>query len=108
MEFPNTEDGAMLQEMHEAGMDLTMSYAIDFFFNFKKKKDAEKMQQELTDGDRSMGLSLVESEAKDGWVLSCALEMVPTHEDLMRVQLAFDDIAAECGGESDGWGVMQP
>ena len=108
MDFPNTEDGEMLREMHQAGMDLTIVHNIDFFINFGKKKDAEKMQAEVEANNSDSIFSLDENETHDGWILCCTIEMIPAHDDIIEVERAFDKIAATHQGESDGWGVLQP
>jgi len=108
MDFPNTDDGEMLREMHKAGMDLTAPHNIDFFINFGKKKDAEKMQAEVEKNGTEAIYSLDENEDHDGWILCCTIAMVPRHDDIIEIERAFDKIAATHKGESDGWGVLQP
>lgn len=108
MIFPDTDNGALLQEMHDAGMDLSVPYDIDFFINFQKKKDAEKMWREVEANDATVRFSLVENDSHDGWILCCTQELIPTHENITHTELAFDKIAEKHNGESDGWGVLQP
>ncbi len=108
MNFPNTDDGAVLLEMHQAGMDLTIPHNIDFFLNFQKKKDAEKMREEVEANDSEATFSLTENDTHDGWVLCCTKRMIPTHDNIIHCERAFDKIAAKHHGESDGWGVLQP
>ena len=37
MDFPSDENGDVLRRMYESGMDLSMSYDIDFYHFFSKK-----------------------------------------------------------------------
>jgi hypothetical protein len=108
MNFPDTDNGEMLAEMYEAGMDLTVSHAVDFFLNFNKKKDAEKMRQQVEENDANCKMSLTENETHDGWVLCCTVDIIPTHETITLTEMAFDKIAEKLNGDSDGWGIMQP
>ncbi len=107
MNFPNTEDGAILQEMQRAGMDLTIPQNIDFFINFGKKKNAENMQNEIEANGSHVTFALTENETHNGWILCCTIQMIPTHDDIVQTERAFDKIAAKHHGESDGWGVLQ-
>ncbi len=106
MDFPNTEDGEVLREMHQAGMDLTTPHNVDFFINFSKKRNAEKMQAEVEANNSNGRFSLMENENHDGWVLCCTIAMIPSHDDIVEVERAFDKIAANHQRESDGWGVL--
>ncbi len=108
MNFPNTEDAIILQEMQQAGMDLAVPHNIDFFINFGKKKNAENMLSEVNANDSNMTLALSENETHDGWILCCTIRMVPSHDDIVDTERALDKIAAKHQGESDGWGVLQP
>ena len=108
MDFPNTENGALLLEMHQAGMDLSIPHDIDFFHNFQKKREAEKMWREVAANDSTVKFSLTETEAQDGWILCCTVRLIPAHDVITQTEVAFDKIALKFNGESDGWGVLQP
>lgn len=108
MTYLNTENNKMLAEIKQAGIDLTIVHDIDFFFNFTKKKDAEKMQREVEGNADISKFSLIENDTNDGWILCCTLPMVPTSEALTLTEMSFDEIAMKYEGESDGWGMLQP
>ncbi|MBL1260956.1 MAG: ribonuclease E inhibitor RraB [Thiotrichaceae bacterium] len=108
MDFPKTDDGEILREMHQAGINLSATHNIDFFINFGKKKDAEKMQAEVESNGTEGRFALDENETHDGWVLCCTIAMIPRHDDIIEVERAFDKVAATHQGESDGWGMLQP
>ena len=108
MDFPNTENGALLLEMYQAGIDLSIPHDVDFFINFQKKRDAEKMWREVEASDSASKFSLTETDIQDGWILCCTVRLIPTHDDITRTEIAFDKMAEKYNGESDGWGVLQP
>lgn len=103
----SVENAEMLAEMQQAGMDLSLVHDVDFFFNFTKKKDAEKMWREVEADVGDSNLSLNETDIKDGWILCCTVAMIPTNEAITKTEIEFDDIAKKFQGESDGWGVLQ-
>ncbi len=107
MKFPNDENGELLREMHEAGLDLSQPRDIDFFAFFKTKKDAEAMVAALTADSDVVNTSLEHNEIQDDWDLSCTFKMVPTHAAITLRELSFTKLAEKHNGEGDGWGAME-
>ena len=107
MILSSIENAEMLAEMHEAGIDLTIIHSVDFFFNFTKKKNAEKMWKKIEEDVGSDKLSLTENDIHDGWILCCTLAIIPSNETITQTEITFDEVAKEYQGESDGWGILQ-
>jgi Regulator of ribonuclease activity B len=123
MSFPHDANGAVLQSMVDAGMDLTQEYEIEFCHIFPDEESALKMDQRMSemniDCDLYNNAELMEDFEEDefgevdeslaeGFDVVCLVTMVPTHEEITRIEQELGEIARECGGEADGWGVMQP
>ena len=124
MPFPNDANGAVLQSMIDAGMDLTQEHEIEFCHLFPDEESALAMEQRMSDMNIDVDIYnnaelLEEADDEDefgdmddsigeGFDVICLVTMVPTHEEITRLELELGDIARECGGEPDGWGVMQP
>jgi len=123
MPFPNDANGAVLQSMVDAGMDLTQEHEIEFCHLFPDEESALKMEQRMSDMNIDCDLynnaELMEDFEEDefgeideslaeGFDCICLVTMVPSHEEITRMELELGNIARECGGEPDGWGVMQP
>lgn len=106
MSFLLRENSELLKEMEAAGMNLSVAHDVDFFHNFTKKKDAERMQREL-DGSDVVQFTLEENESNDGWVLCVTVHLLLSADAISRLELTFDEIAEKHHGESDGWGVLQ-
>lgn len=104
--FLQRENSELLKEMEQAGMDLSVAHDIDFFHNFTKKKDAERMQREL-DGSEVVKFTLEENESNDGWVLCVTVHLLPSTDAISQLEFELDRIAEKHNGESDGWGAMQ-
>ena len=124
MPFPNDANGAVLQSMVDAGMDLTQEHEIEFCHLFPDEESALEMDKRMSDMNIDVELYnnaelLEEADEEDefgeiddaigeGFDVVCLVTMVPTHEEITRMELELGDIARACGGEPDGWGVMQP
>ncbi len=107
MKFPKDENGELLREMHEAGIDLTEPRNIEFFAFFSTKKDAEAMVAALASDSDVVNTSLEHNEIQDDWDLCCSIQMVPSHAAITLRELSFTKLAEKHNGESDGWGVME-
>ena len=123
MPFPNDANGAVLQSMVDAGMDLTQEHEIEFCHLFPDEESALKMEQRMSDMNIDCDLynnaelmedfdedefGEIDESLAEGFDCICLVTMVPSHEEITRMELELGNIARECGGEPDGWGVMQP
>ena len=91
MNFPDDENGSLLAEMYEAGVDLSQNADVDFFHLFEKKPQAEQM---------------VEDDTPGVWDVSCTVNIVPTYDNICEYEKTFETIADKCNGYADGWGIM--
>lgn len=105
MKFPKDENGELLREMHEAGVDLSQPLNIDFFFVFKTKKDAEAMIEALAATGETLETALEKNDIHEDWDLCCTINMVPTHAAITLRELQFTKLAEQHNGLEDGWGV---
>jgi hypothetical protein len=123
MRFPNDANGAVLQSMVDAGMDLTQEHEIEFCHLFPDEDSALEMERrmsdmnidvdlynnaELMEGAEADEFGEIDESMGEGFDVICLVTMVPTHAEITRMELELGEIARECGGEPDGWGVMQP
>ena len=107
MKFPKDENGELLSEMHEAGIDLTQPRNVEFFAFFKTQQEAEAMAAALASDNDVVNTSLEHNEIQGDWDLCCSIRMVPSHAAVTLRELSFTHLAEKHNGESDGWGVME-
>ena len=122
MSFPNDANGAVLQSMVDAGMDMTKELDIEFCHTFPDEASALEMGQRMSDRDIDYELynnaELMEDLDEDefgeldeslaeGFDCVCVVSMVPPYEEVTRVERELGEIARECGGEPDGWGAVE-
>lgn len=107
MQFPDDDNGKMLEAMANAGIDLSKALDIDFFLVFDDQRDAESALEELGHSDLDGEIELLLSDDSGKWELIVCLNMVPTYDTIVEQELNLHEFAQEFGGITDGWGVMQ-
>lgn len=106
MSFPDDENGALLKEMADAGIDLSKTHAVDFFHLFEKKPQAEKMVEVVAQKHPDANVELCEDETPGVWDVNCTVEIEPNYDNVCEALKAFEAIADKCNGYADGWGIM--
>ncbi len=107
MQYPDDDNGKMLQAMAESGIDLTKSLDVDFFLVFEDKRDAESALEDLVAREEEGELEINFNEELEKWELIVTLNMVPEYEAIVAREVALNEFASEYDGMTDGWGVMQ-
>lgn len=118
MEYPNDENGSVLQSMRDAGMDMAREYPIEFWHLFPDQESAQAMldelsqigiQAELFDNSEDLDDEDLdydeEIEAGEGFDVLCIVPMVPTHEAITSMESRLGSLAERHGGSADGWGL---
>ncbi len=105
-DFPDDENGAVLQEMASLGFDLTSIRMVDFEHVFPNEASARAFAKAL-EGIVTK-INVIEPHPEDGdeatWEVQCRQRMVPTHAEITAVEARLHSKATEFGGHADGWG----
>lgn len=107
MQFPDDDNGKMLAAMAQAGIDLTKALDVDFFLVFDDQRDAESALEELANSDLEGEVELNLNDELGKWEIIVCINMVPDYDTLVEQETQLNEFAAEFGGMTDGWGVMQ-
>ncbi|MGS0679780.1 ribonuclease E inhibitor RraB [Shewanella sp. 125m-7] len=107
MQFPDDDNGKMLEAMADAGIDLSVALNVDFFLVFEDQRDAESALEELGKSDLEGEIELLLNDDSGKWELIVCLNMVPAYDTIVEQELNLHEFAQEFGGITDGWGVMQ-
>jgi hypothetical protein len=118
-DYPNDADGDALREIAAHGVDMSQPQLIEFAVAAPDEAAANKIQAALAqhgykghvDFDEGEPDEDAENDPDDpefgaAWTVYVGISMVPTHDEIMRIQADLDRIANPHGGRSDGWGVM--
>jgi hypothetical protein len=97
-------DEATLERLREAGSDLSKPHPFDFYFYHPDQTGAQQLCGALVqDGFDTI---VTDSAAGDDWLCLASLTMLPTLENLTKLNARFEALIAEYGGEYDGWETM--
>ncbi|MEZ9595267.1 ribonuclease E inhibitor RraB [Shewanella sp. 10N.261.52.F9] len=107
MQFPDDDNGKMLEAMADAGIDLSQALDVDFFLVFEDQRDAESALEELGKSDLEGEIELLLNDESGKWELIVCLNMVPAYDAIVEQEISLHEFAQEFGGITDGWGVMQ-
>ncbi|CAM4257464.1 ribonuclease E inhibitor RraB [Pseudoalteromonas byunsanensis] len=106
MQFPDDDNGQLLAEMAEAGIDLTQFHTVDFFILFEQKPQAESFIKAISDDELAPHTQLQQCKDTGVWEVITSVKMVPEHQLLSQTEQYLESIANGHEGYGDGWGIM--
>lgn len=130
--FPDDDDGAVLESLREAGVDLSKPLEIDFQIAVVDEASGQQIVDAVRaagypadlvyddggtedgvaeDGDEAHEDEDQATEEDDGcddpsWTIYVIMEIVPDYQRVVDIQAKLDELAQPFGGEVDGWGAM--
>jgi hypothetical protein len=97
-------DQATLDQLREAGSDLSKPHPFDFYLYHPEQSGAEQLCSALrSDGFQ---VSVQESAIGDDWLCLASFTMYPTIENLTELDTTFARLIDQYGGEYDGWETL--
>ena len=105
-QFPDDENGAVLQGMAEQGIDLVSPRMMDFEHCFPNEASARQFLAAVTGTVHEAKLFLPDPESGRGWEVQCRERMVPTYKAITETEDRLAYVAARLGGYPDGWGSL--
>lgn len=106
MQFPNDDNGQILSEMHQAGIDLSQMHNVDFFILFEKKDDAEKFQVLMQSDELAPSITIQKCKDTGVWEALTTVKMVPEHSLISTTEDYLESLANPVNGYGDGWGIL--
>jgi hypothetical protein len=94
-------DQATLDQLSEAGSDLSKPHPFDFYLYHSEQSGAELLCSALN----SEGFEVRIGEGATGgdWLCLASFTMLPTIENLTELDTTFTRLIDQYGGEYDGW-----
>lgn len=105
-EFPDDENGAVLRQMADQGIDLVSPRTIEFEHCFPDETRARAFLAAVAGTVREARLIPPDPDEGRGWEVECTERMVPTHAAITETELRLDDVAKRFDGYADGWGSL--
>lgn len=106
MQFPNDDNGQLLAEMADAGMDLSTFHTVDFFILFEQKSQAQNFVDAIAEDELAPETKLQQCNDTGVWEVVTSVKMVPVHELLGQTEQYLESIANAHDGYGDGWGIL--
>ena len=97
-------DAMTIEQLRDAGSDLSKPHAVEHFLYFPKRTQAEAAANRMD----AIGIAPEVREPLEGhsdWLAFGTHRLVITEDSFAEVRAQLMAIAAECGGEYDGWGA---
>ena len=109
-DYPDDENGHVLRDMAESGIDMTLLREIEFAHLAPDEVTAQKFADDV----RSMGFDVAvhepDEESRDdgetNWDVICIRRMVPSHREVTQVESELAERARKFGCAADGWGFL--
>ena len=106
MAFPQDEDGLVLQELQDEGIDFTVLHDIDFFVGAPSEQAANSIKTAIEEADFSAEVAF--DEEVDTWTVFVYVSTYLDYDVLKEIQETLDALAKPFDGFYDGWAVLLP
>jgi hypothetical protein len=104
--FPEDENGAVLQRMHEDGDDLAVARDIDFTVVFATQEAAQSFAETFSRLGHRVSHEMSNCVPELPWDVRVVKHMVPTHQAIEEFEAELEHEATAFGGRNDGWGCF--
>ena len=103
-EYPNDADGDALRRVAADGNDMAAPMVIEFPVVVPAELPAKQFASVAA--TKGYQVHLCTHEDDPDWDVMCAVEMIPTHVDVVRVQRELTEWATPFRGYCDSWGTF--
>ena len=103
-QYPDDSDGDALRRVASTGSDMTLPMEIEFPVVIADEELAKKFS--LVAARRGFKVHLWKHDDDPDWDVVCAIEMIPTYDDVVRIQRELTSLAAPYRGCCDSWGTF--
>lgn len=106
MDFPTDDNGQILAEMHQEGVDLSKIHTLDFFILFETQGDADKFAKVISEDDLAPATKQQKCADTGVFEVLVSIEMVPDHQLIIDMENYLEAVANPLNGYGDGWGIL--
>ena len=110
MMFPDDDNGEVLRQMAESGVDLSVEHSVEFAHLAPNQQVAETFAEQAHELGFTVEVYDPDAEAlaegKTHWDVICIREMIPTHHDITSIETELAALARKNGCREDGWGFF--
>jgi hypothetical protein len=99
------ENREILRRLADQGTDLGKPLLVDFEHVFPDLASARAFCAGIVD---KAEIQIQRRDGDDQWDARVSMTMLPSCEDITRIEIALAERAGEFGGYADGWGFLSP
>lgn len=103
-EYPNDADGDALRRVASTGSDMGRPMVVDFPVMVATEQIARELSVALQ--ARGFSTSIYKHEKEPEWDVICAIEMMLTYPEVVRIQRELTQWAAPFNGYCNSWGTF--
>ncbi len=94
-------DQEVLDALRQSGSDLSRPHALELYLYLPDEARARRAAFDLS----AEGVAVITRRASmgPGWLCLARMSMVPAPDAIAEIRNRFEGLAAELGGEFDGW-----
>lgn len=96
-------DRVVLDQLEQAGSDLSKPHDVDFFLYFPSEQAANEAAKEINLEVDNLNVELGADDVN--WLCFGTKSVVPELDELLRLRIRFNEIANKYDGMYDGWGT---
>ena len=104
VDYPNDADGGALRQLASLGNDMGAPMLIEFPVVVATEGLAKQFAEVAS--AKGYDVHLWKHHDDPDWDVVCGVEMVPTHEGVVRHQRDLTELAAPFQGYCDSWGTF--
>ena len=97
-------DARVIDNLRQAGANLSKPHTLEFFFYFQTEQDAQAAAKEL-DGLRYVVNEVRMDPDSESWTVLATKEIVPSLAEVTASTRELERLANEHHGQYDGWGT---
>ncbi len=109
-QFPNDENGAILQCLAEHQFNFHVEHPVDFFALLYTEGEAQQVadiyQQRQKDDETITDVEQRTADDGKSFELVVTQMMMVTYDNVRRAEKQLADVCREYKGTTDGWGVL--
>lgn len=100
--FPNNDTGQALKRLSDDGADLSLPMEFDFFIAIPSERLGLRIASEVSRLDFETSVEF-DSEVNE-WTCYCTKKIIPSYENIEKIEQELSQIASKLGGNYDGFG----
>ena len=106
--FPDDDDGNVLQNLQNKGVDLNIPREIEFYCYAKNQEVALNISEAVNSIGYKTDVYFDDeiSESSKQYSVYCAKNMVPTYHDIVNSQIELNQLLKGFDTKCDGWGTL--